>query len=161
MTLTAVISLFATLITSPDECMYSIDGARPPDLPGETVVVAEEGPNHRRFVSILTTGEFLDLQYAGCLHFGVTATIMLPISTMVKTVDVDEHFAQVEARLIRLGRMVLHPEDVGILRSSLSRSPYNGGLVAQVIPHKYYAYYYYKIEETENYYLTTIVFWHS
>ncbi|MFP6868424.1 MAG: hypothetical protein VCE91_03605 [Nitrospinota bacterium] len=63
MNLAATFAFLATIITNSESCDFSIDAAQPPNLPGESVIVVDEGPMHRRFVATLTTGEFLDLSY--------------------------------------------------------------------------------------------------
>ena len=160
MNLAATVVFLATIITNPESCDFSIDAALPPDLPGESVIVADEGPMHRRFVATLTTGEFLDLSYWACIHFGVRATMLFPDrpdgGSRLDPFDVTDH---VEPRLRKLAAIILDAEDQVKLQSVLAKSRYTGGLVRKRIPHDRYAEFYYGIEKTEKFFVITIVYW--
>lgn len=157
----AIVPLLLTLIDYHASCTFAMDAALPPDLPGETVTLLKEGPTHRRYVAALSTGEFLDVQYSGCYHYGVTATIVIPFLVIHDVPAPTEVYAYVEKRLVELGAMALHPHDLEKVMSAVTRSPYAGGDERVDIPHELYQEFFYKIEETHRYYIVTIdyTFW--
>ncbi|MFP6756981.1 MAG: hypothetical protein VCC99_02015, partial [Alphaproteobacteria bacterium] len=51
------------------------------------------------------------------------------------------------------------PDILKKLETVLSRSTYTGGVVRKDIPHERYAEFYYQIEQTDNFFLISIVYW--
>jgi hypothetical protein len=160
MNLAAAVSVFATLITDPVSCDFSIDAARPPDLPGETVTVAHEGPMHRRFVSTLSTGEFLDVTYWACIHFGQRSTMIVPNRPDDhRRSDPFDVTAYIEPRLLELAGMAPHYDIRNKVQAALARNSYRGGSVRERIFDDFLVELYYQVEETEDYYVITVLYW--